>query len=87
MLNKQYFCRMRRNFTTRISFNGKAELAVIIPQHRKDGMYYEVNINGYPRFYMTWSAYDRYDLAEKQPAGLPYDMLLAVSDAIEEEVK
>jgi len=63
-------------------FDKKTLLAVIIPQLRKDGMYYEVNIKGYPRFYMSWSALGRYDVVGEQ-ATLPYELVLAVSDIIE----
>jgi hypothetical protein len=75
---------MRQNFTKRISFDGKTVLAVIIPEHRKDGMYYEINIKGYARFYMTLSPLGRYDVVPENPK-LPYNMVLAVSDAIEEK--
>jgi len=59
-------------------------LAVIVPALRRDGMHYEVNIKGYPRFYMTWTAMDRYDVVAPAPK-LPYALVLAVSDAIEAE--
>lgn len=62
-------------------------LAVIIPQHRKNGMYYEVNIKGYPRFYMTWTAMERYDIVNANEAAIPYELVLAVSDAIEKVEK
>lgn len=62
------------------------ELAIVIPQHRQDGMYYEVNIKGYPRFYMKWSEIDRYDLEPGSPS-IPYNVVLAVSDIIEEQEK
>ena len=78
---------MHRNFTRRITMNGKESLAVIIPQHRKDGMYYEVNIKDIPRFYMKWSATDRYDIEPESQVDVPYDVVLAVSDAIEEEAR
>lgn len=78
---------MGGNFSKRISFDGKAVLTVILPQMRKDGMYYEVNIKGYPRFFMTWSAADRYDIVPQEGLNLPYNLILAVSDAIEEETK
>ena len=57
-------------------------LAVVIPQLRKDGMYYEINIKGYPRFYMAWSALGRYDIVGEDKT-LPYQLVLAVSDLIE----
>ena len=57
---------------------------MIIPQLRQDGMYYEVNIKGYPRFYMAWSPLGRYDVVNEEDAALPYQLILAVSDVIEE---
>jgi hypothetical protein len=62
-------------------------LAVIIPQHRKNGMYYEVNIKGYPRFYMTWTAMERYDVDNADEVSIPYELALTVSDAIEKVEK
>ncbi len=58
-------------------------LAVIIPQHRKNGLYYEINIPGYPRFFMSKSALDRYDIIGQEQTTIPYEMVLAVNDAIE----
>lgn len=78
---------MRRNFTTSISYDGKHVFATILPEHRKDGMYYEVNIPEFDRFFMHWSELDRYDVAEQDGLSLPYSLILAVSDAIEEHVK
>jgi hypothetical protein len=75
---------MAQSFTKRVAYNGYTALAVIIPQHRKDGMYYEVNMKGFPRFYMTWSPLDRYDLSKEENTQVPYELILAVSDAIEE---
>lgn len=76
---------MPGNFSKRVAFDGNTALAVIVPQFRKDGIYYEVNIKGYPRFYMKWSSFDRYDVVT-QEVKLPYSLVLAISDAIEEEV-
>ena len=75
---------MAASFSTQIVHEKKPLLAVILPQLRKNGMHYEVNIKGFPRFYMAWSALGRYDIAggEDAPA-LPYALILAVSDAIE----
>jgi len=74
---------MAGNFTQRVAYNGISVLAVIVPQLRKDGMYYEVNIAGFPRFYMTWSALERYDVIGDETQSIPYELQLAVSDAIE----
>jgi len=74
---------MAVNFTSRIVHKGNAMLAVIIPQHRKNGLYYEINIPGYPRFFMSKSALDRYDIIGQEQTTIPYEMVLAVNDAIE----
>jgi hypothetical protein len=71
------------SFSKQLVFDKKTLLAVIIPQLRKDGMYYEVNIKGYPRFYMAWSALGRYDIVGDEETSLPYQLVLAVSDIIE----
>jgi hypothetical protein len=78
---------MPENFTTQILIDGKTLFAAIVPEVRKNGKYYEVNIKGYPRFFMTWSALGRYDVAAGENIKLPYALVLAVSDAIEKEVK
>jgi hypothetical protein len=75
---------MGGNFSRQFSVDGKDMLAVIVPELRKDGMYYEVNIKGYPRFKMSWSALGRYDITGEQQ-GVPYDIVLAVSDILERE--
>ncbi|MCB0696417.1 MAG: hypothetical protein KDC07_03575 [Chitinophagaceae bacterium] len=75
---------MKQNFTTRVSYDGHTVHAVIIPQHRKDGMYFEVNVPGIDRFYMHWSSMDRYDIVPEKGLSVPYNLVLAVSDAIEE---
>jgi hypothetical protein len=69
------------SFSRQVIFDKKTVLAVVVPQLRKDGMYYEVNIKGYPRFFMKWSELGRYDVVEER--GLPYQLVLAVSDVIE----
>ena len=75
---------MAQSFSSPLVFNKKSLLAVIVPQLRKDGMYYEVNIKGYPRFYMSWSQLGRFDVAEDDKS-LPYELVLAVSDIIEQQ--
>ncbi len=47
-------------------------------------MHYEVNIKGYPRFYMLWSPLGRYDIVKQEGINLPYNLVLAISDIIEE---
>ena len=74
---------MSNSFSKQLVFDKKTLLAVIIPQLRKDGMYYEVNIKGYPRFYMAWSPLGRYDIVNEEDTVLPYQLILAVSDVIE----
>ena len=78
---------MATSFSTPVVFDKKTVLAVIVPRLRPNGMYYEVNISGYPRFLMAWSALGRYDYADDDDLGLPYQLALAVSDAIERHVK
>lgn len=59
-------------------------LATVVKEVRKDGHYYEVNIKGFPRFFMTWSALERYDVVGD--VKLPYELVLAVSDMIEKNM-
>ncbi len=61
-------------------------LAVILPHLRKNGMHYEVNIPDYPRFFVAWSPLERYDVTDAS-LKIPYDLVLAVSDAIEHRNK
>ena len=79
------FAPVANSFSKPVFYDKKAILATVVPQLRKDGMYYEVNIKGYPRFYMLWSPLGRYDITEDDPA-LPYQLVLAVSDMIEKQV-
>ena len=78
------FALVASSFSKQVVYNKKALLAVILPQLRQDGMYYEVNIQGYPRFYMSWSPLGRYDIAGED-VSIPYELVLAVSDAIEKQ--
>ena len=78
---------MPDSFSIPVMFNKKSLLAAIVPQLRKDGMYYEVNIKGYPRFFMTWSELGRYDVKSEAGLNLPYELVLGVSDAIEQHLK
>jgi hypothetical protein len=80
------FAPMSESFSKQIVFNKKPLLATVVPQLRNDGMYYEVNIKGYPRFYMSWSPLHRFDLVVEKELNLPYDLVLAVSDVIEKQV-
>ena len=76
---------MAHSFSRQFTYNKKSHLAVIVPQLRQDGMYYEVNIQGYSRFFMSWSPLGRYDIAPGE-AAIPYELILAVSDLLENEV-
>jgi hypothetical protein len=75
------------SFSQPIVFDKTTALAVIVPRLRPNGMYYEVNIKGFPRFLMAWSALGRYDVADDEDQHLPYPLVLAVSDAIERHIK
>jgi hypothetical protein len=76
---------MPANFTRELFFDGKKVLAVIVPALRRNGMHYEINIQGFPRFFMAWSPLGRYDVVNGKEYRLPDSLVLAVSDAIEEE--
>jgi len=82
---------MARNFTKRIFYDGKSTFAAIIPEVRQDGTYFEVNVKNLPRFYMTWTELGRYDVVPDPETHverrIPYELVLAVSDAIEEVAK
>ena len=78
---------MPRNFSKVIHFDKQHALAVAVPHMRKDGLYYEVNIKGYPRFFMRWSELGRYDVTGEVESPLPYNMVLAVSDMLEAETR
>ena len=77
-----YLCGVSNSFSQQVVFDKKTVLAVIVPQLRKDGMYFEVNIKGYARFFMSWSPLGRYDVVNDE-SGIPYQLVLAVSDVIE----
>lgn len=76
---------MPENITRSILYERKLLHVAIIPQLRKNGMHYEINIKGYPRFYMKWSALGRYDALDAEALKLPYQLVLAVSDVLEKE--
>ncbi len=77
---------MARSFSHQIAFNKQTVLAVVVPQLRQDGMYYEVNIGGQPRFYMAWSPLGRYDITDEE-TNVPYELVLSVADLLEKETK
>lgn len=74
---------MAQNFSTKISFEGKSLLAVVLPALRTNGMHFEVNIAGFPRFWLRWGVADRYELVEPTDARIPEELVLAVGDEIE----
>lgn len=74
---------MPNNFTTHIYYDGKRVLANIVPTLKRNGMNYEVNINGFPRFWMHWGAMGRYEVVQKSGLKIPDSLALAVSDEIE----
>jgi hypothetical protein len=78
---------MAYNFSTQLSFDGKTVAAVFVPEFRTTGQFYEVNVKGYPRFHMTWTELGRYDIVGEHKQQLPYNLILAASDAIEEEAR
>jgi len=84
-LYKNYLCQVSNSFSRQVIFNKTPLLATVVPQLRQNGMYYEVNIKGYPRFFMSWSALGRYDIAEGSETVIPYELLLEVSDIIEKQ--
>jgi hypothetical protein len=81
----RYLCAVPTSFSKPVFYDKKMILATVVTEVRKDGPYYEVNIKGFPRFFMTWSALGRYDVVGD--IKLPYDLVLAVSDMIEKTVK
>lgn len=74
---------MARNFSTTIRYNKQHLLTVVVPSLRRNGMHYEVNIPGFPRFWLRWGALGRYELVKPLDITLPDELILAVSDAIE----
>lgn len=74
---------MPQNFTATLHFDGQKAHAIIVPQSRSDGMYFEVNVPAFPRFQMKWSELERYDIVAEEGLKVPYALVLAASDAIE----
>ena len=74
-------------FTTILSFDGRNAPASILPALRRNGMHYEVNVQGFPRFFMRWTELGRYDILPdtEDEERLPYALILAASDAIEKK--
>lgn len=74
---------MPANFSCPITFDGQTVLVVIVPSLKRNGMHYEINVPGYPRFFMAWSPLGRYDVINGAGLKLPYNMILALSDILE----
>jgi hypothetical protein len=77
---------MPQNFSTNISYEGQTLQAVILPNLRRNGMHFEVNISGFPRFWLRWGAMDRYEVVRPAGVHVPDGLVLVVSDAIEKKV-
>lgn len=76
---------MARNFTTTISYQQQSLRAVLIPMMLPNGRHYEINIQGYPRFYMAWCAMGRFDIiadSDGEIPNIPYEIVLAISDVL-----
>lgn len=73
-------------FTTILISDGRSYPASILPAMRRNGMHYEVNVQGFPRFFMRWTELGRFDILPGEESGaVPYDLVLAASDAIEKQ--
>lgn len=76
---------MAKNFSVAIVYDGKQVHAVVLPVLRRTGMHYEVNVPGHPRFQMKWGPMGRYEVIGEPEGDLPDNLVLAMSDAIEEQ--
>lgn len=76
---------MANSFSAQIVYNGQPLLVIIVPALKRDGMHYEVNIKGLPRFMMSWSQLGRYDITNPE-IKIPYEITLLVSDVIEKNI-
>ena len=77
---------MAQSFTTTIHFEGRNIPVVVLPALRRNGMHYEVNIPGFPRFFMKWSELDRFDIVNGRELKVPDSLILKVSDLIEKNL-
>jgi len=74
-----------KNLTEKqIRYQGQILAVKILRRQKQNGRHFEVNITGYPRFYLRWSAANRFDLTESNN-GLPEELILLVSDLMETE--
>ncbi len=81
---------MARNFSTFIHYNKEKLTIVFVPVMQPNGLHYEVNIKGFPRFNMAWSALGRFDIIEDADydiADIPYDLVLAASEVLDKMKK
>ena len=78
---------MPQNFTSTLRYNGQNLALIILPALRRNGMHYEINIPGYPRFFMKWSELDRYDIVNGQELKVPDGLIIQVSDIIEKNLR
>ncbi len=78
---------MAKGFSGKVYFEKEQIAVVAVPEMRQDGLYYEINIKGFPRFYMSWTELGRFDVVDGEGLNLPYNLVLAVSDLLEKEKK
>jgi hypothetical protein len=76
---------MPANFSCPVTFDGQTLLVVIVPSLKRNGMHYEINVPGFPRFLMGWSPLGRYDVINGSELKLPGNLVLAVSDILESD--
>lgn len=77
---------MARNFSTTIHYNRQKISTIFIPIMQPNGLHYEVNISGFPRFTVAWSMLGRFDVvpnADGEMPDIPYELILVVSDLLE----
>ncbi len=70
---------------TSVRYQGNWLAVHVLPQARHNGLHYEVNIKGFPRFYLKWVASGRFDLCDPKQPSIPDELILLVSDEIEKE--
>ena len=78
---------MPAQFSDHITANKKNFFVSVVPHARADGFYYEINIQGFPRFTMQYAAIGRYDVVPGDHPTIDYEIILAVSDIIEKHVQ
>lgn len=73
---------MAHNFSSPVHYDGQTVLAVFLPRVRQNGLHYEVNINGFPRFYLHWSPLGRYDITDPR-LPVPDNLIIALGDILD----